>query len=166
MRLIVALLLTLLVFAATAKQKSTTRHRLRPGMTALHELRRIALPADSQPPVSSPADFDSTVISIHSFTERAGDDREQFTATNNSSCHITGLMLLLRYYAADGSLIAERTVEVKCDIMPSKSQRLRIKSFDSNHAYHYAHGSRPRLTGTTPFDVAYRLLRYDVAITR
>ena len=156
MRLIVALLLTLLVFAATAKQKSTTRHRLRPGMTALHELRRIALPAD----------FDSTVISIHSFTKRAGDDREQFTATNNSSCHITGLMLLLRYYAADGSLIAERTVEVKCDIMPSKSQRLRIKSFDSNHAYHYAHGSRPRLTGTTPFDVAYRLLRYDVAITR
>ena len=155
--------------SAPAKKLATTRHHLQPGIETLREVRRIALhTADSLPhaTTSPTAAFDSTALSIHSFAKRAGDYREQFTATNHSSMHITGMQLLLRYYAPDGSVIAERTVEVKCDILPGHSQQLKIPSFDRNRAYHYAYGSRPRLTGTTPFDVAYRLLRYDVAVTR
>ncbi|MGN1246266.1 MAG: hypothetical protein ACI4UN_06500 [Muribaculaceae bacterium] len=165
-KFLIAILLTVLQAAAitaTAKKSSTTQHNLRPNVEMLREVQQIADTADIA--VQQPCDFDASAITLRGFVKRAGDDRESFVAENHSKYHITGLKLRFRYYAPSGKIIADRTVEVKCDIMPGKSQRVKVASFDRNRAYHYIYGSRPRRQ-SAPFDVAFRLLRYDVAIGR
>lgn len=162
--IILAILLTTLSSVIVAKNNSTTRKNLRQDVAMLREVQRIAADSDSVAGVVEPCAFDPSVITLRGFVKRASDYRESFVAINNSSFRITGLRLLFRYYGSGGSVIAERTVEVKCDIMPGKEQRLKVKSFDGNHEYHYLYGSRPRLK-SAPFDVAYRVLRYDVAVS-
>ena len=163
-----ATIITLVLLLASpitlaAKQSSTTQRNLRPKMEMLREVRQINEPADTV--AEQPCNFDASAITIRGFVKRAGDEQESFVVENHSTYHITGLKLRLKYYSANGETIADRTIEVKCDIMPGKSQRVKMTSFDRNHAYHYVYGSRPRLQ-SAPFDVAYRLLRYDVAIER
>lgn len=162
--ILAAILITVIAATGVAKNTSTTRRNLRPGVEMQREMQRIATPDDTIC-AEAPCDFDPDALTLRGFVKRAGDERESFIVDNHSTYHITGVKLLLRYYAADGTVITERSVEVKCDIMPGKWQRVKVLSFDRNHAYHYIYGSRPRLK-SKPFDVAYRLLRYDVAVSR
>ena len=134
-----ATIITLVLLLASpitlaAKQSSTTQRNLRPKMEMLREVRQINEPADTV--AEQPCDFDASAITIRGFVKRAGDEQESFVVENHSKYHITGLKLRLKYYSANGATIADRTIEVKCDIMPGKSQRVKVTSFDRNHAYH------------------------------
>ncbi|MGN0211555.1 MAG: hypothetical protein ACI4AN_01260 [Muribaculaceae bacterium] len=151
-----------IVFAvATALPVNTTRRNL---STAGARQREVAVIADSVC-AEAPYDFEPNAVTLRGFVKRAGDYRETFHVTNNTRRHITGLKLLFRYTDLRGRVIAERTVVVRCDVMPGLTQKVSVPSFDTDRAYHYRYGSKPRLK-SQPFDVAFRLLRYDVAVER
>lgn len=107
--------------------------------------------------------FSSRSLTFSGFKKRAGDVRESFLVKNLSKYHITQIKLLMRYTDMGGRVIHERTVVVPCDVMPSQTHRVTVHSFDQERRYYYRYGGKPRLKAV-PFDVAVRLLRYDVAI--
>ena len=84
---------------------------------------------------------------------------------NNTHNHISGVHLLMRYTDAKGAVIKERRVDVPCSVKPGGIQRVAVRSFDQEKAYYYRYGNKPRLRAK-PFDVAVRLLGYDVMVTR
>ena len=107
--------------------------------------------------------FNTRAVTLSAFKKRAGDVRETFVVKNCSRYHITQIKLLMRYIGVDGNVIVERAVVVPCDVMPQQSRRVAVRSFDQERRYYYRYGGKPRLKAV-PFDVAVRLLRYDVAV--
>lgn len=110
-------------------------------------------------------EFAKDALSFSGFRKRASDTREWFVVKNNSKYHITQIKLLMRYTDAAGAIIKEREVTVQCDVKPGKERDVCVRSFDQGKKYYYRYGNKPRLKAT-PFDVAVRVLRYDVAVER
>ncbi len=153
----------LAIVVAQSAVINTSRGKLRQA----DENRKLAIiAADSITATEIPdslTGFSSHTLAFSGFKKRAGDVRESFIVKNLSKYHITQVKLLMRYTDIDGHVICERTVVVPCDVMPSQMRRVTVRSFDQERRYYYRYGGKPRLKAE-PFDVAVRLLRYDVAV--
>ena len=160
---IFAVAVTVAIVAAQAAVTNTSRGKLR---HADENLKVAIIAADSITKAEIPdsiGSFNSYALAFSGFKKRAGDVRESFLVKNLSKYHITQIKLLMRYTDINGRVIHERTVVVPCDVMPSQMRRVTVRSFDQERRYYYRYGGKPRLKAE-PFDVAVRLLRYDVAI--
>lgn len=160
---IFAVAATVAIVAAQAAVTNTSRGKLRHA----DENQKVAIiAADSITKAEIPdsiGSFNSYALAFSGFKKRAGDVRESFLVKNLSKYHITQIKLLMRYTDNDGRVILERTVVVPCDVMPLQMRRVTVRSFDQERRYYYRYGGKPRLKAE-PFDVAVRVLRYDVAI--
>lgn len=162
MKRLVHIVFAVLFVALTAFAENTTRGKLISGASN----RKIKTIDDTTVVADENAvKFDAKSVSFSGFKKRASDTKESFYVTNNSAQHISQIQLLMRYTDVNGGIIAERIVLVPCDVLPGQTQRVSVKSFDSEKCYHYRYGSKPRLQ-STPFDVAVRLLRYDIAVKK
>ena len=105
----------------------------------------------------------SDSIRIYGYEKKFSDAYEHFYVANKTPFHLSRLMLRFTYKMPSGELLHDETYDVVCDIPSGATRHLSIRSFDRRHALFYHKSPRPKRSGT-PFTLAYRILRYDVAV--
>ena len=115
-------------------------------------------PADSIATTVDPA-----AITLRGYSKRASDSKETFFVTNNTQYRLSAVRLTMRYTGMDGVMLHEREVTVPVTIAPGETQMAAIRSWDPQHNFYYYGSSRPR-KAATPYQVAYRLIGYDITV--
>ena len=154
---LLAILFALLTLTAGARTR-TTQANLRTASIILEPI-PVTLPADS----IAVATVDQNAVTLRGFNKRLRDAKETFLVTNNTSHRISGIRITLRYTTLGGDMIHERNVAVPIVLNPGETQLADIKTFDLQHLFYYYAGPAPRKS-STPFQVAYRLIGYDIPV--
>ena len=154
-RLLIALLLCLSL-AAGARVRTTQTHLT----TNAAIVPDIAL-ADTLAPDS--AAIPAGAVTLRGFYKRASDTRESFFVTSHLPSRISAVRILLRYTTLDGTMLTERQLSIPVDLQPGQSKMVTVPSFDKQRAFYFHAGPRPR-KNATPFQVAFRLLGYDIPV--
>lgn len=91
-------------------------------------------------------------------------NRETFFATNNldGDSTITAIELTITYFDSAGRQLHERTELIKCLIPPGETRAMSLRSWDTNHAFHYYLSTPPRTRRSSPFSVRSTLRRLVV----
>ena len=85
--------------------------------------------------------------------------------TNNTQYRLSAIRITMRYTGMDGVMLHEREVTVPVTLNPGDTQLASVRSWDPQHNFYYYGSSRPR-KAATPYQVAYRLLGYDITVGR
>ena len=120
---------------------------------------------ERQEKAAFPVRFMATDVEMLSFDKPLSDGKESFLLRNHTPYRISRVVLRLEYRSLSGEMIDYRDVTVDCDILPDKTRRLEIPSFDTSKRYYYVESGAGRKPGT-PFRVYYDLLRYDIVVER
>lgn len=154
-KLMTMMLLVGLVALAVGARTRTTQSGLRDDGTPVENL------ADVE--VDSTLALDPHAVTLRGFAKRAGDSKETFFVTNNTSHAISHVSLLLRYRTLDDEMLHERTVTVNVGAGPGETRMVSVPSFDKQRLFYYYNGPRPRKSAT-PFKVGFKLLGYDIPV--
>ncbi|MBQ7690844.1 MAG: hypothetical protein IJT30_06630 [Muribaculaceae bacterium] len=157
-RVLALSLLALVVLCAAFARTRTTQPNLRTAAILIEPI-PLTHAADS----AAVAAVDQYAITLRGFNKRLRDSKETFLVTNNTDRRISALRITLRYSTLDGSMIHERTVTIPVMINPHQTQLAEVKTFDTQHQFYYYAGPTPKKSAT-PFQVAYRLVGYDVPV--
>ncbi len=121
-----------------------------------------------QPIAPAPGDsltVDQADITLRGYSKRASDSKETFFVTNNTQYRLSAIRITMRYTGMDGVMLHEREVTVPVTLNPGDTQLASVRSWDPQHNFYYYGSSRPR-KAATPYQVAYRLLGYDITVGR
>lgn len=110
-------------------------------------------------------EVDPGSVTLKGFSKRASDSKESFFITNNTDRRMSAVRLLLRYTTMSGEMLTQRVVTVPVNLKPGETKLVGVKSFDIQRLFYYYAGPRPRKQAT-PFQVAYRLVGYDIPVGR
>lgn len=152
--LIIALCLTLIGVEARVRTTQTHLTTNAPLVPNLEVADSLAADSNTLPP---------NAISLRGFFKRASDSKESFFVTNHLRTRISAIRILLRYSTLNGTALTEREVSIPVDLQPEQSKMVTIPSFDKQRAFYFHAGPRPRKSAT-PFQVAFRLLGYDIPV--
>ncbi len=88
-------------------------------------------------------------------------NRETFFITNNleGDSTIIAIELTLTYFDTDGKQLHERMETIRCILPPGETRSASLRSWDSNHAFHYHLSTPPARRRSSPFSVRSRLNR-------
>lgn len=106
---------------------------------------------------------DPNAVTLKGFSKRASESKESFFVTNNTKHRMSAVRLLLRYTTMQGEMLTQRTVNVPVNLKPGETKLVSIKSFDVQRLFYYYAGPQPRKSAT-PFQVAFRLIGYDIPV--
>lgn len=110
------------------------------------------LPSDTVKPGLEP---DS--ISFSGFDKSASSDKESFLITNKCHYTLVRVDIEISYYTPAGLMLDKREKSIGCLIPPAETRKIDIKSFDTQHTYHFQ-GSPAGRSGASPFVVTFRIL--------
>ena len=114
-------------------------------------------------PDSLDTSIDPNAVTLKGYSKRASDSKESFFITNNTTHRMSAVRLLLRYTTMNGEMLTQRTVTVPVSLKPGETKLVSVKSFDVQRLFYYYAGPKPRKQAT-PFQVAFRLLGYDIPV--
>ena len=100
-------------------------------------------------------------ISIKGYSKRASDRKESFFVTNNTSHRISHVRLMFKYTSMQGEPLHTQEHSVEINLNPGETRLVSVTSWDTQRMFYYHSGPRPRKEAM-PFQVAYRLLGYDI----
>lgn len=149
--------MTLCVSMIDARTR-TTRKNLRSV-----EVPVVALEASDGLLPDSLAEVDPGAVTLKGYSKRASESKESFFVTNNTTHRMSAVRLLLRYTTMNGEMLTQRTVTVPVALKPGETKLVSIKSFDVQRLFYYYAGPQPRKSAT-PFQVAFRLVGYDIPV--
>lgn len=158
MKQLLAAALIALIALTTAARTRTTQNNLRTANIVLE-----AIPVTHAADSAAVAAVDQHAITLRGFTKRASDAKESFLVTNNTDHRISAIRITLRYTTIGGDMIHERTIAVPIMLNPGETQLATVKTFDTQRQFYYYAGQKPR-KAATPFQVAYRLMGYDIPV--
>ncbi len=107
--------------------------------------------------------FSQTAVDMLGYDKRLTDTKESFLLRNNTSYHLSRVVVKLVYRSPDGTMINYRTCTVECDLLPHSTRRCELPSFDTSKSYYHVDSPPSRASGR-PFKVTFQLLRYDVVV--
>ncbi len=110
-----------------------------------------------------PLVFDEAAVSMIGFDKRMSDTQESFLLRNNTSYHLSRVVVKMIYRSPENEMIDYRERVVECDLLPHSTRRCEIPSFDTSKSYYHV-DSPPTRTSGRPFKVSFQLLRYDVVV--
>lgn len=155
---LLSVLLILLCVSTLDARTRTTRKNLQS-----MEVPVVAIdPTDGLLPDSLEA-IDPHAVTLKGYSKRASESKESFFVTNNTAHRMSAVRLLLRYTTMSGEMLTQRTVSVPVALKPGETKLVSIKSFDVQRLFYYYAGPKPRKSAT-PFQVAFRLIGYDVPV--
>lgn len=167
------LLPTLLVIPMLAlAQGSTLTGRHNGTETMIHQAATKQSMQQIELPPAQPVDtlytpdvpFTSMAVSMHGYSKRLGDTKEQFILRNETRNYRISRVVLKLVYSLDGGReIYRRDEVVECDLPPGATQVITLKSFDRNKHYYYYTMPPQRASGIA-YRVQYDVLRYDVVV--
>ena len=106
---------------------------------------------------------DPNAVTLKGFSKRASESKESFFITNNTGHRMSAVRLLLCYTTMQGEMLTQRTVNVPVNLKSGETKLVSIKSFDVQRLFYYYAGPQPRKSAT-PFQVAFRLIGYDIPV--
>lgn len=158
-RIFLILFVCVIAFPSVARTRTrTTQANLRTASIIVDPIPVVA-PTDS----ALVAAVDQRAVTLRGFNKRTSDAKESFLVTNNTEHRMSGLRITLRYTTMDGAMIHERMVSIPIMLNPGETQLATVKTFDTQHLFYYYAGPKPRKSAT-PFQVAYRLVGYDLPV--
>jgi hypothetical protein len=98
-------------------------------------------------------------ISFSGFDKPSSSERESFFVTNNTDSRMTAFSIYIEYLSTDGRQFHKRFLKLDCDIPPSETRKVDIKSWDRQHSFHYISSNAGR-NKTTPFTVKFIPVAY------
>lgn len=153
------LLLFVLLFATTVDGRTRTTRKNLQSM----EVPVVALESSDGLLPDSLIDIDPNAVTLKGYSKRASESKESFFITNNTNHRMSAVRLLLRYTTMNGEMLTQRTVNVPVNLKPGETKLVSIKSFDVQRLFYYYAGPQPRKSAT-PFQVAFRLMGYDIPV--
>ncbi len=112
---------------------------------------------------SPTAGFSQYDISVKGYSKRASDRKETFFITNNTSHRISHVKLRFQYTSMQGEPLHTQEHSVEVNLKPGETRLVSVTSWDTQRLFYYHGGPRPRKEAM-PFQVAYRLLGYDIPV--
>lgn len=85
--------------------------------------------------------------------------KESFLIDNKSDMDIEALELEITYLTPSGKQINKRTVNIKQLVPAGETRSVDIKSWDTQHSYHYVNSTASK-SGSTPFTVRFKILSF------
>lgn len=109
--------------------------------------------------------FTPVAVTMKGYCKHKNDEYESFVLLNNTENYrISRVLIKLMYISTvDNINFHNREVLVECDIQPSSTQIVNIKSFDKGKNY-YHHSVPPTRASGVPYEIKYDILRYDVVV--
>lgn len=102
----------------------------------------------------SECEYSKEQFAFSGFDKKLNSSQESFFLTNKSNRILTGIELFIEYLTPDGRQLDMRFHEIKCNIPAGETRKIDIKSWDSQHSFHYIK-SAPAKGGGTPFIVRF-----------
>lgn len=157
MRTLIVILTTLLIaLPLNARKQRTGPQRLHPTTPPQPEL------IEPQPePFDTIVSPSKTQIRFAGYDKPNRATRETFFVTNNlpDSATIVQLEVTFTYSDMQDRMLhrADRTIE--CNIPHGETRKLSVRSWDSNHAFHYFRSTPPQRRPSTPYKVSSTVTR-------
>ncbi|MCM1348317.1 MAG: hypothetical protein NC338_02810 [Firmicutes bacterium] len=93
-------------------------------------------------------------VRLAGFDKPLRSNHETLFATNNTTRHISAMVIDCEYTDMQDRQLHRRTLTVECDIPPGQTRQLRFKSWDTQQSFHYFRSSKPKKATSTPFRVS------------
>ena len=106
-------------------------------------------------------DFCKTAVTMRGYTKK--DSKETFMLTNNTDLYLSRVVISFIYTDACGVLLHERNETIACELLPYSSRMFSMNTFDSSNKFYYIKNRAKK--GTVAYNVAIKLIGYDVRIT-
>lgn len=92
-------------------------------------------------------------IGLYGYEKSQQSSAESFFVTNSTGRDIMSMTFSISYFNLKGEKLHSRTETVKCDIPPTETRKVDIKSWDSQRLWYY-HGSHARHNDFgNPYDI-------------
>ncbi len=96
-------------------------------------------------------------IGLYGYEKTQQSATESFFVSNHTEREIESLVLTISYLNMRGELLHSRTEVIKCDIPPSETRKVDIKSWDRQKLWFYV-GSHARHNDfSSPFDINFHI---------
>lgn len=146
MRFIVCALSFCLAAAAVAQKTTRGKLRLRDDVRIQH----VDKVNDTIVPLKGE-------IGLYGYEKAQQSATESFFVTNNTDREIMSLVVSISYFNIRGDQLHSRTEVVACDIPPSQTRKIDIKSWDRQKLWYYT-GSHARHSDfSNPYDVRFHI---------
>ena len=156
----IAILIAMIAVVAVATARTrTTQTQLKNNSQVIEEIPTGTIPD------SLLTEVEPNAVTLKGYNKKASDSRESFFVTNNTNHRISHVRLLMRYSQMNGEMLHERIATVEVDLKPKETRLVSIKTFDVQRLFYYYAGPKPRKSAT-PFNVAFRLVGYDIPVGR
>ncbi len=147
MRLLLVCAISLSI-AMVAMPQKTTRGKLRLREDVMiHHMEKVndtIVPANGE-------------IGLYGYEKAQQSATESFFLTNNTGREIVSIAVSISYFNMRGEKLHSRTEEVKCDIPPSETRKIDLKSWDRQRLWYYF-GSHARHTDfSNPYDIRFHI---------
>lgn len=93
-------------------------------------------------------------ISFSGFDKPQSSSTETFFITNHTDRVMTGVTLYVDYRDTSGRQLHRRFLRLSCDIPPGETRQASVKSWDTQHSFHYEKSAPSRRPGA-PFSVIF-----------
>lgn len=153
--LIMAMLLPCVVAGRRVTDRRTKVHR--PVAAVADTVRHIrgAICVDA---ASGSGGLSINSVRFTGFDKPAASEKESFLISNGTSGTLLSFDLEITYLTLDGRQLHRRIISHDCHIPAGETRKVDIRSFDTQHSYHYT-ASAPGRNGAYPFTVTFRPVR-------
>lgn len=102
-------------------------------------------------------------IILSGYGKNITDANETFYVTNDTPFLIARLQLKFTYTTTGGEMIHEEIYDIPCEIPPSETRQVSVRSFDRQHNLYYYRNRKPK-RAATPYKISYTVVAYDARI--
>ena len=101
----------------------------------------------------------ATKLAFVGYDKKSTSGKETFFIGNNSEVDLKGIDIEITYLTTSGKQIHKRTVNLKEKFPAGETRAVDIKSWDTQHSYHYTKSVASK-SGSTPYTVRFKVLSF------